>query len=75
MNDLAHSALPSITTTARWGARFMSALILLFWSYFIVAHLVGDAGRASRPLNLNDYISLTTMVLSLVGLGVAWNTR
>ncbi len=72
MNDLAHSALPSITTATRWGARALSVLILLFWGYFIVAHLVGDAERSSRPLNVNDYVSLTALAISLAGLGVAW---
>jgi hypothetical protein len=72
MNDDTHPALPSIISMVRWGARILSALTLLFWSFFIVAHLVGDEGRASRPLNTGDYISLTTMGISLAGLGVAW---
>lgn len=72
MNDVAHSALPSITLVVRWCARILSALIQLFWGFFIVAHLVGDGGGASRPLQTNDYISIATMVISLAGLGVAW---
>jgi hypothetical protein len=72
MSDVAHSALPLITTVARWGARILSALILMFWSFFIAAHLVGDEGRSTRPLTTSDYISLTTMIVSLAGLGVAW---
>jgi len=72
MNDVTHSALPSIATVVRRLARILSALILLFWSFFIVAHLVGDEGRSSRPLTTSDYISLTTMVVSIAGLGVAW---
>jgi hypothetical protein len=44
----------------------------MVWGFFIVAHLVGDAGRSSRPLVATDYVSLTTMALSLVGLGMAW---
>ena len=72
MSNVAHSVSPSITTVVRRGARILSALILLFWSFFIVAHLVGDEGRSSRPLMTRDYISLTTMVISLAGLGVAW---
>jgi len=42
MNDIAHSASPTITIGVRWGARILSAWILLFWGFFIVAHLVGD---------------------------------
>src|SRR5262245_31562482 len=72
MNNVAHSALPSMATVVRWGARILSALILLFWGFFIVAHLIGDEGRSSRPLRTSEYISLTTMIISLVGLGVAW---
>jgi hypothetical protein len=61
-----------MATTLRWSARILSALILLFWSFFIVASLAGDEGRSSRPLMTSDYISLTAMVISLAGLGVAW---
>jgi hypothetical protein len=56
----------------RWGARLLSALILLFWGFFFVAHLVDDAGRSSRPLNTNDYIILTSLGFSLAGLAAAW---
>lgn len=72
MTELAHSALPTLPTATRWGARLLSALILLFWGFFIVAHFVGDAGGSSRPLNINDYIIMTTLGLALSGLGLAW---
>ncbi len=72
MNDSTHSMLPSITMFVRWGARILSALILLFWGFVILGHLMSDEGRSSRPLMTNDYISLTTMIISLVGLSVAW---
>jgi type III secretory pathway component EscS len=61
-----------MATALRWSARILSALILLLWSFFIVAHLAGDEGRSSRPLTISDYTSLTAMVISLAGLGVAW---
>jgi hypothetical protein len=44
----------------------------LFYGFFLIAHLVGDQGRSSRPLNWNDYVILTTLVVSLVGLLLAW---
>lgn len=72
MSNIARSASPFIIATIRGGARILSAMILLFWGYFIVAHLTGAEGGASRPLTTSDYVSLATMVISLAGLGVAW---
>ncbi|MDX2033136.1 MAG: hypothetical protein SF339_20840 [Blastocatellia bacterium] len=72
MSNLAHSTALSFPLIIRWIARILSAMILLVWGFFIVAHLVGDEGRSSRPLVATDYVSLTTMGLSLVGLGMAW---
>jgi hypothetical protein len=56
----------------RWAARVLSAAILLFWGYFLVAELSGDAGRGDRPLVISDYVILATLIVSLVGLAVAW---
>jgi hypothetical protein len=56
----------------RWGARILSAFILLFWGWFLLAHLFGEAGRPSRPLVTNDYVGLTAIVGSLVGVAIAW---
>jgi len=64
--------ITTAATSLRWGARILSALILLFWGWFLVAHLIGDAGRPSRPLAIHDYVGLTALVVSLVGLAVAW---
>jgi hypothetical protein len=72
MNSSTHSMLPSMTMLVRWSARILSALLLLFWSFFIIGHLTGDEGRSSRLLTPNDYISLMTMIISLIGLAVAW---
>ncbi|HEX5082599.1 MAG TPA: hypothetical protein VFY40_11175 [Blastocatellia bacterium] len=72
MSDIEHSASPFMATSLRWSARILSALILLFWGFFIVAHLVDDEGRSSHSLTPSDYISLTAMLVSLAGLGVAW---
>ena len=62
----------TLVMPVRWSARVLSGLIALFYGFFLVAHLIGDAGRPSRPLNWNDYIILTTLVISLVGLLLAW---
>lgn len=62
----------SLVMMARWSARVLSGLIVLFYGFFLVAHLVGDQGGPSRPLVWNDYVILVTLVLSLVGLLVAW---
>ena len=57
MSGVTRSASPSTTTVVRSLARILSALILLFWSFFITAHLVGDEGRSSRPLTQSDTVS------------------
>jgi hypothetical protein len=62
---------PSVTFL-RWGARLLSSLILLFWGWFLLAHLFGEAGQSSRPLTTPDYVGLTALLVSLVGLAVAW---
>ncbi len=59
-------------TAARWGARLLSGLILLFWGFFLVAHLAGDEGRPSRPLNAADYVIVASIAAALTGLAVAW---
>jgi len=58
--------------TVRWTARILSLLILLFWGYFIAAHLLGSAAQPSRPLTSNDFIQVSMMLLWLAGLAVAW---
>lgn len=72
MDDSSTSTLPTGAKVTRWAARIFSALILLFWGFFIVASLLGDGEEASRPLNASDYIGLITMGAWLVGLAVAW---
>ena len=61
-----------MVTLVRWSARVLSSLIVLFYGFFLVAHLVGDEGRPSRPLIWNDYVILATLVVSLLGLLMAW---
>lgn len=56
----------------RWAARALSVLILLFWGFFLVAHVTGEAGRASRPLGAGDYAGLAALGASLAGLALAW---
>jgi len=62
----------ALITVTRWTARVFTCLIVLFFGLFLVAHWIGDEGRPSRPLNSSDYVILTTLVVSLVGLLLAW---
>lgn len=62
----------SYRTLVQWSARILSGLIVLFFGFFLVAHLVGDQGRPSRPLAFGDYLILATLIVSLVGLLLAW---
>lgn len=62
----------SAVLLVRWVARILSGLIVLFVGFFLVAHLIGDQGQPSRPLIWADYVILATLVLSLVGLLLAW---
>src|SRR5688500_932211 len=62
----------SSVAVVRWSARILSGLIVLFFGFFLVAHLIGDQGQASRPLGWSDYVILATLVVSLVGLLLAW---
>ena len=64
--------VPVPALVARWGARILSGMLLLFFGFFLIAHLIGDAGRASRPLTWEDYFGLASLSVSLAGLAVAW---
>jgi chromate transport protein ChrA len=57
---------------ARWSARVLSGLILLFWGFFLAAHLLRDEGRPSRPLNAVDYAIVASVVAALAGLAMSW---
>jgi hypothetical protein len=54
-----------------WSARALATVILGFWLFFIIAHLVGKEGDSVRPLQTGDYVSLAAMAASLVGLALA----
>ncbi|MFN0119672.1 MAG: hypothetical protein ACKV2V_04145 [Blastocatellia bacterium] len=62
--------LPS--RAARMTARILSILILLFWGFFLVAHLMGSEGSPSRPLVTADFVMLASIVVALAGLALAW---
>ena len=62
----------SFVTSLRWTARVLSGLIVLFFGFFLIAHLIGDQGRPSRPMGWNDYVILTTLVIALAGLLLSW---
>lgn len=59
-------------TVVRWSARVTSGLVVLFFGFFLVAHVFGDQGSASRALTWSDYVILATLVVSLAGLLFAW---
>jgi hypothetical protein len=70
-------ALPVV----RWGARIHSAGILLFWGWFLIAHLLSAEGllrRAPAPVVADyagltaDYAGLTAIGIALLGFAVAW---
>ncbi len=42
------------------------------YSLSLKADFVGDQGRPSRPLAWGDYVILTTLIVSLAGLLLAW---
>lgn len=54
-----------------WTARLLTVVVLGFWGFFLIAHLVGDAGASSRPLTAQDIASLGLMIASVLGLGLA----
>ncbi len=62
----------SLPTILRWGARVLGGVIVLFWGFFLLAHLFGDAGSPSRPLVWTDYLSLGAIIVAVIGLAVAW---
>ena len=62
----------SFVTPMRWTARVLSGLIVLFFGFFLIAHLIGEQGGPSRPMVWNDYVILTTLVIALVGLLLSW---
>lgn len=63
---------PASAIAARWTARVLSAALLLFWGFFLIAHMLGDAGDPSRSLTWIDYVIVGAMLVSLVGLAAAW---
>jgi hypothetical protein len=71
MNDFTN-LVPSAATLVRWGARLLGVGILLFWGYFILAHVFGDDARHFRGLAWQDSVVLTALGVSLAGLAVAW---
>ena len=66
------SSIVPVTLLVRWVARILSGVVVLFFGFFLVAHLIAEQGQASRPLVWADYVMLATLVISLVGLLLAW---
>ena len=61
--------------TVRWIARILSVLIFLFWGFlgwFIATKLNDNREHSLRALTASDCIGFGTMLLSLLGLAIAW---
>jgi hypothetical protein len=65
------SAFVTSATVILLAARGLTCTILCLWGFFIIAHLVGGEGAASRVLTPRDYEILFTMIVSLCGLAAA----
>lgn len=72
MQNSTSSTFPALPPTILWVARILAIAIFGVWGFFIVAHLLGDAGTSSRALTPNDFASLSAMVASLLGLGLSF---
>lgn len=62
----------SFATILRWSARVLGGVIVLFWGFFLLAHLFGEAGSSSRPLIWADYLSLGALIAAIISLAMAW---
>lgn len=60
-----------VAKSVLWAARLLTVMVLGFWGFFLIAHLVGDAGASPRPLTARDIASLGLMIASVFGLGLA----
>lgn len=56
----------------RWAARLLSAVIVLFWGFFLLADLFGDAARSTRQFIWADYLILGGIIAAVIGLALAW---
>ncbi len=61
-------------TVCRWTARILSALIILFWGFFITAGIAASIkGHPNGSLHsMHDRIGFTLMLAWLLGLALAW---
>lgn len=72
MSHPATSGASQGANAARWAARALSALVILFWGFFLLADVLGGGEGTSLSLGLRDYVGLAAMGAWLVGLAVAW---
>ena len=70
--NVSSSLSSRVSKAIRWIARVLSALIILFWGFMIVAHVVGGSNSQGSPLTINDNLKLILMVIYLIGLVIAW---
>ena len=61
-------------TVCRWMARILSALIILFWGFFITAGIVASIqGHPNGSLHsMHDRLGFALMLAWLLGLALAW---
>jgi hypothetical protein len=72
MNSFSIRAGRASGAALRLAARLGSLAILLFFAWMVVGHLVGDAGAATRPLVLADYLGMALLAAATLGLAVAF---
>jgi hypothetical protein len=60
--------------TVRWTARILSALVILFWGFFITAGVVASIqGHPNGSLHsMHDRLGFALMLAWLLGLALAW---
>ena len=66
------SSAQTAAQIARWFARCVSILVLLFFGFFILAHVFGDGEEGGNPLVASDYVMFAAMGAFLIGLIVGW---
>jgi hypothetical protein len=57
----------------RWISRITGGIILLFWGFIFLSDLFESSqNRSANPADFYDIAYLTLMVISIIGLAIAW---